>query len=143
MGLFDLLAKQAMGSVFGGGQKPADMLSSLLNEAGGLPGLMQKFQEAGLKDTFASWVSPGPNDAVQPDQLEQAFGAGQIADLAKRVGIDTGTLLPLLSQFLPQIIDKLTPNGVVDNPHPSTDQLQGVIGNVMKSGLGGLFGGRS
>ncbi|GEP43917.1 YidB family protein [Brevifollis gellanilyticus] len=143
MGLFDLLAKQAIGSVFGGGQKPADMLSSLLNEAGGLPGLMQKFQEAGLQDKFASWVSTGPNESVQPDQLEAAFGAGQIADLAKKVGIDSGTLLPLLSQFLPQIIDKLTPDGVVDNPHPSTDQLQSVISSVMKGGLGGLFGGRS
>lgn len=143
MGLFDVLAKQALGGMFGGGQQPAEMLSSLLQKQGGLEGLMERFQQAGLKDTFASWVSSGPNDPVQPAQMEQALGADTVADIAKKIGIDTGMLLPMLSQFLPQIIDKLTPNGTVDNPHPSGDQLQSVISSVMKGGLGGLFGGRS
>jgi uncharacterized protein YidB (DUF937 family) len=50
-------------------------------------------------------------------------------------------VLPLLSQFLPQVIDKLTPNGIVDDPNPSADQLQKVMASVMKGGLGSLFGG--
>jgi len=49
----------------------------------------------------------------------------------------------LLSQFLPQIIDKLTPNGSLENVNPSADQLQSVLASVMKGGLGGLFGGKS
>lgn len=142
MGLFDMLAKQALGGMFGGGQPPSDILSSLLQQQGGLPGLMERFQQAGLKDAFASWVSTDANQPVQPAQMEQALGVGAVADIAKKVGVDAGTILPMLSQFLPQIIDKLTPNGTMDNPHPTGDQLQSVISSVMKGGLGGLFGGR-
>jgi uncharacterized protein YidB (DUF937 family) len=144
MGLFDSLAKQAIGSILGGGgQQPSDLLSSLLNQAGGLTGLMERFDQAGLKDAFASWVSTGENLPVQPAQLERALGAQEISALAQKLGINAQMLLPMLNQFLPQIIDKLTPNGTVENAHPSADQLQSVIASVMKGGLGGLFGGRA
>ena len=50
MGLFDTLAKNALGSMLGGGsrQDPAAMLSGLLSEAGGMEGLMSQFQSAGF-----------------------------------------------------------------------------------------------
>ena len=143
MGLFDTLAKQALGGIFGGGSKQGDMLTGLLNQAGGLGGLMQQFQQAGLGDTFASWVSTDENKPVQPDQLETALGADAVRDMAAKLGFDAKMVLPLMSQFLPQIIDRLTPGGVIDDTHPSSDKLQEVLSGVMKSGLGGLFGGRS
>jgi len=144
MGLFDALAKQAIGSLLGGGgDKPADLLSSLVSQAGGLPGLMEKFNQAGLRDVFASWVSTGENKPVQPADLEKALGADAVAGVASKLGLDSSTIMPLISQFLPQVIDKLTPNGTVDNANPSASQLQDVLGSVMKGGLGGLFGGRA
>jgi uncharacterized protein YidB (DUF937 family) len=144
MGLFDSLAKQAIGGLLGGnGGQPTDLLSSLLNQAGGLPGLMQRFNQAGLTEVFASWVSTGENKPVQPAQMEQALGADAVADLSRKLGLDANMVLPLISQFLPQVIDKLTPNGVVENTPPSGDQLQNVLASVMKGGLGGLFGGRA
>jgi uncharacterized protein YidB (DUF937 family) len=144
MGLFDTLAKQAIGSFFGGNAgHSSDLLSSLLNQAGGLPGLMQKFNQSGLSDVFASWVSTGENKPVQPAQLEQALGSDAVADLSRKLGIDSNTVLPLISQFLPQVIDKLTPNGVVEDAPPTGDQLQNVLASVMKGGLGNLFGGRA
>ena len=144
MGLFDSLAKQALGSFLGGsGGQPTDLLSSLLNQAGGLPGLMQRFNQAGLTEVFASWVSTGENKPVQPAQMEQALGADAVADLSRKLGLDVNMVLPLISQFLPQVIDKLTPNGVVENTPPSGDQLQNVLASVMKGGLGSIFGGRA
>ncbi len=143
MGLFDALAKQALGSFLGtGAGQPADLLSTLLQQAGGLPGLMQRFQQAGLSEAFASWVSTGENRPVQPSQIEQALGSDAVAALAGRLGLDANTVLPLLSQFLPQVIDKLTPNGQMEEAQPSTDQLQNVLASVMKGGLSGIFGGR-
>lgn len=140
MGLFDSLAKQAMGSLLGGND-PSSMLTGLLNQAGGMNGLKDKFQEAGMGDTFASWVGTGENQAVQPSQLQNILGSEAIQDLASKIGLDVRTVLPLLSQYLPMIIDKLTPNGSIENTHPSADQLQNVLASVMKGGLGGLFGG--
>lgn len=144
MGLFDSLAKQAMGSLLGGSSgQSSDFLSSLLNQAGGLPGLKQKFNQAGLTEIFASWVSTGENKPVQPAQMEQALGADAVADLAQKLGLNVNMVLPLISQFLPQVIDKLTPKGVVEDQQPSGDQLQDVLASVMKGGLGSFFGGRS
>jgi uncharacterized protein YidB (DUF937 family) len=143
MGLFDALAKQALGSFLGTGSgHPADLLSSLLQEAGGLPGLMQRFQQAGLTEAFASWVSLGENRAVQPAQIEQALGSDAVAALAGRLGLDANTVLPLLTQFLPQVIDKLTPNGQMEDAQPSVDQLHRVLASVMKSGVSSFIGGR-
>jgi uncharacterized protein YidB (DUF937 family) len=103
---------------------------------------MQRFQQAGLSEVFASWVSAGENRAVQPAQLEQALGSDAVAALAGRLGLEANTLLPLLSQFLPQVIDQLTPNGQMEEAQPSADQLQNVLANVMRGGLSSLFGRR-
>ncbi|MDZ4287898.1 MAG: YidB family protein [Prosthecobacter sp.] len=138
MGLFDSIAKHALGGFMGGQQ--AGLLDGLLREAGGLTGMMERFGAAGLLDVFASWVSTGPNQPILPSQLESVMGADALRGLAARVGFDVQTLLPLLAQFLPQIVDRLTPQGTIDAAHPSPEQLQNLMADVMKSGLSGLFG---
>lgn len=144
MGLFDTLAKNALGSMLGGSSKqdPAAMLSGLLSEAGGIEGLMSQFQSAGFSSQFASWVSTGENQPLSEDQMHSAIGAEALQGLASKLGMNTGTVLPLLAQFLPQVIDKLTPQGQIADNHPSSGQLQSVLTSVISSGLGGLFGGR-
>ncbi len=141
MGLFDSLAKQALGGILGSNSNQGDLLSSLLNQAGGLNGLMDRFKAAGLTSTFESWVSGNSNIPVQPADLQKVFGMEALQDLASKVGFDVKMVLPLLSQFLPQIIDRLTPNGSIEETHPSADKLQEVLASVMKNGLGGFFGG--
>lgn len=144
MGLFDTLAKNALGSMLGGSSKqdPAAMLSGLLSEAGGIEGLMSQFQSAGFSSQFASWVSTGENQPLSEDQMQSAIGADALQGLAGKLGMNTGTVLPLLAQFLPQVIDKLTPQGQIADNHPSSGQLQSVLTSVISSGLGGLFGGK-
>ena len=120
MGLFDTLAKNALGSMLGGSSKqdPAAMLSGLLSEAGGIEGLMSQFQSAGFSSQFASWVSTGENQPLSEDQMQSAIGAEALQGLASKLGMNTGTVLPLLAQFLPQVIDKLTPPGQIADNHP-------------------------
>lgn len=144
MGLFDSLAKNALGSMLGGSSKqdPAAMLSGLLSEAGGIEGLMSQFQSAGFGSHFASWVSTGENQPVTEEQMQSAIGPEALQGLASKLGMNTGTVLPLLAQFLPQVIDRLTPQGQIADNHPSSGQLQSVLTSVISSSLGGLFGGR-
>ncbi|MDQ0471491.1 YidB family protein [Labrys wisconsinensis] len=80
---------------------------------GGLGGLLGKLQQGGLADAANSWVGTGQNQPVQPGQLGQALGQSTISDLAKQAGISEQDLLNGLSQVLPGLIDKLTPNGRV------------------------------
>ncbi len=119
-----------------GGGKGASGLGGVVSELlsaehGGLDGLVQKFQAAGAGDLIKGWISTGPNPAIAPDQLQAALGPDMIGKLAKSSGINPQDLLGQLSSHLPQVIDKLTPNGAA----PSAESLQGLLGGV----LGGLF----
>ena len=143
MGLFDSLAKNALGGMLGGSkQDPAAMLSGLLNDAGGLQGLMGQFQKAGFGDQFATWVGTGENQPIGAEQMQNAVGVEEIQRLASKLGMQSHTVLPLLAQFLPQVIDKLTPKGQIDDNNPSGGQIQSVLTGLISSSLGGLFGGK-
>jgi uncharacterized protein YidB (DUF937 family) len=158
MGLFDSLAKQALGSVMGGSNggidpgavmkllanqsQATEAVTSMLGQVGGVSGLLGKFKDAGLGDAVASWVGGGDNQEVAPEQVESALGPDLVQGFASNIGLNAGQLLPLLSKFLPSIIDKLTPGGKVDAGAPSGDMMQSVIASVIKSSLGG-FGGKS
>ena len=94
MGLFDALAKNALGSLLGGSTKqdPAALLSGLLSEAGGLQGLMSKFQNAGLGEHFASWVGHGENQSVSADDMQNAVGADALQGMATKLGMNVQTI---------------------------------------------------
>jgi uncharacterized protein YidB (DUF937 family) len=143
MGLFDSIAKNALGGMLGGSkQDPAAMLSSLLSDAGGLEGMMSRFQNAGFGEHFSSWVGSSENKPLNADEVQAAVGMDEIQNLASKLGMQAHTILPLLAQFLPQVIDKLTPNGQIDNNHPSGSQIQSVLTSVISSSFSGLFGSK-
>ncbi|MGV3663353.1 MAG: YidB family protein [Prosthecobacter sp.] len=140
MGLFDSLAKNALGGMLGG-KDPASLLSGLLADAGGLQGLQAKFEASGLGAQFSSWVGSGDNESIDPEQLKGSVGMAEIEKLAANVGMNVSTVLPLLSQFLPLVIDKLTPNGRIADNHPSGGEIQNALMSAITGGLGGFFGG--
>ena len=116
-----------LGGLFGGGAGGtgqgmsgagglAGMLGSLLGndgQAGGLGGLLHKFDQAGLGSEARSWVGDGPNAEVSGEQVHQALGHDTLSNLASRFGINASMLAPLLAGVLPSLIDRLTPHGQV------------------------------
>nr|WP_294526088.1 YidB family protein [uncultured Rhodopila sp.] len=84
---------------------------------GGLGGLLDKLTNAGHGSTVSSWLGSGQNEPIQPTQLQSALGQTTIADLARHAGISEQELLAQLSQTLPGVVDKLTPNGRVPPPN--------------------------
>lgn len=119
MGLFDQLAGQVMGSLGAQDQDPAarsglmGSVMSMIDSAGGVPALLQKLKESGLQEQVASWIGTGANQAVSGDQLTQALGDEQLAQVAQQAGIEPAQAATGMAQLLPQIIDHLTPNGSV------------------------------
>lgn len=77
----------------------------------GLDGLIDRFQRGGLGDMMESWIGHGENRPVQPRQLADALGPDTIDTLAQRTGLQRDDLLSQLAQALPQVIDRLTPQG--------------------------------
>jgi uncharacterized protein YidB (DUF937 family) len=111
-----------LGSLLGGGgQAGGGLNAQLINAAigmlangsaqGGLGGLAAKFQQAGLGDAMNSWVGSGANQPVDADQVTSALGHDTISDIASQLGMSHGDAAGQLSQILPGLIDKLTPNG--------------------------------
>jgi len=78
---------------------------------GGLGGLLNKLEQGGLGDVTKSWVGSGQNQPVSPGQLGTALGPNIIKVLAQKSGLSEEELSKQLSQVLPGIVDKLTPNG--------------------------------
>jgi len=121
-------------SALGGGDKKDDLMSSvmgLLGGQGGLNGLISQFTSKGLGDVVGSWVSTGKNLPISPEQIKGVLGDDTVKNIASKLGIDSSALTSQLSNLLPDVVDKLTPDGKVPE------------GDIMSKGmdmLGGLFG---
>ena len=104
---------------------------------GGLAGLLQRFQGAGLGGAVASWMSNGANEPVSPDQVRTALGDGPLRTLAEHAGLDEGETASHLSGLLPQLVDRLTPNGQL----PANGLHEGGMDGAVRA-LGQLFANR-
>lgn len=90
--------------------KATDALSGLLGN-GGLGGLVDKFQNAGLAEQAKSWLGDGENAALSVDQIKGALDVEQIKGFADKLGLDEGGAADALSNFLPGLIDKSSQAG--------------------------------
>lgn len=119
MGLFDTLGGIAKGVMQQeGGRLEGALLSQVLGNTnlGDLGGLVQKLQSGGLSAEVASWLGNGANAPVTAEQLQAALGNSHVPDIARSMGIPVDTLLPMLAQQLPALVDKLSPNGTLTAP---------------------------
>ena len=77
----------------------------------GLSTLLKRLTNGGLGGPVKSWVGPGQNEPVPPDQLQKALGPDVIDKLQQQTGMPRDQLMAELSRILPQVVDKLTPEG--------------------------------
>ncbi|MGA8263407.1 MAG: YidB family protein [Ignavibacteriaceae bacterium] len=132
MGILDTI-----NSAIGGGKVEGqnDLMSTIMNlvggQQGGLDGLISEFKSKGLGDVISSWVGTGNNLPISSDQIQNILGSDQVKNIASKLGIDANSVTSQLSNLLPQVIDKLTPDGKVPE------------GDLMSKGMDlfdGLFG---
>jgi uncharacterized protein YidB (DUF937 family) len=91
---------------------------------GGLGGLLKQFQQKGLGEVADSWIKTGPNDAIAPGQISNALGPDVIDTLSQRTGLSKDQVMQMLSQVLPNVVDRLTPQGRL----PSQQELARLMG---------------
>lgn len=121
MGLLDQIAG-AFGGEKGGasGQNQIMLVAMelLQNQPGGLQGIIERFTRAGLGKEAASWVSTGQNLPISGDDLMRVLGGSggaQLQDLAAKLGLDYGNAAGGLADALPGLVDRLTPNGKIED----------------------------
>jgi uncharacterized protein YidB (DUF937 family) len=81
----------------------------------GLTSLVEKFKEQGFGDVINSWIGHGPNQLVSADAIHKVIGPETIEALAQKAGLAPGQATALLAKILPGLIDKLTPNGKIED----------------------------
>lgn len=113
MGLLDSVLGAALG---GNGQQGNAMrlVMQLVEQSGGMGQLMEKLQQGGLADALQSWVSSSGNDSVSGEQLQAVLGGNLVQQAAAKVGMNGADAGNLLAEYLPKIIDQITPNGSAD-----------------------------
>ncbi len=145
MSLIGDLAKKAFEGVLGGqqGQGGAEaslksMLpaaASLIQQVGGIDGLIAKFNAAGLGDKISSWISTGPNPPATAADMKAALGS-HLDEIAQATGQDAHGAASGLAALLPGLIDKLTPDGKA----PTGDALSSGLQSLLSGGLGKILG---
>ncbi|HEY8877556.1 MAG TPA: YidB family protein [Roseateles sp.] len=137
MGLLDQVLGAALGGQGQAGSQPdwPNLIAGLLANGtahGGLAGLLQQLQAGGLGEQVQSWISTGANLPVSGSQLGSALGGvgGLLGQLAQQAGVSHAEAGDQLSQWLPQIVDRLTPQGQLP---------QGGAGGL--SDIAGMLGG--
>lgn len=143
MGLLDGILSSVAGSMLGGGQSPQEagtgQLDALINslggssqmrggdligivmtmvqQNGGLTGVLDMLRSNGLAQQADSWVGTGANVPVSGDQMNQVFGNSMLGNLASQLGTSESQVGSLLAQVLPELVNQLTPEGQVPDNH--------------------------
>lgn len=142
MGLLDSL----VGAALGGGQDNQaqgraggidpqmimGLIGALMNNAGGLSGLLGKLQQGGLGDAAQSWVGTGANQPVSPDALGGALGPELMEMITRQLGGNSQQAAGTMADLLPGLIDQLTPKGQLP-----ADNGMGALGDLLGGGRGG------
>ncbi len=132
MGLLDdVLGMAGMGGASAQPQQHAGALSEILNyinspQVGGISGLQQMFQQKGLGGVISSWISTGQNLPISAEQLQNVLHGSALQNIAAKTGMDSGQVTSILAQMLPNVIDKLTPNGQVPDSGALAQMMKGL-----------------
>jgi len=107
MGMFDGI----LGGIVGAGM--VSVVNGILEQHGGLQGVVSEFEKKGLGPTVRSWVGTGPNQPIAPEEVHKVLVPDLLRQLAEKSGLSEQDLVQKLSHVLPQAVDKLTPNGTI------------------------------
>ncbi|MEN6331639.1 MAG: YidB family protein [Smithella sp.] len=136
MGLFDKIISMASGGLSADSGQ-GGMLNQVLNiinnpSTGGIPGLIEKFQNGGLGEVVSSWIGTGENQPVSGDQITNTLGADKIKDIAASLGVSDTEAADGLASMLPQLIDRLTPEGKLPEGNALQEGLLSLVQKIMK-----------
>jgi uncharacterized protein YidB (DUF937 family) len=117
-GLGDLL-----GGILGGGARGGSGLggnpmlrmllplvaSMLMN--GGLQKILGQLQQSGKGAKGQSWVSTGPNEPADADDIRAALSEQELAQIAQQLGVSEDEAAEAVARVLPDVVDQATPEG--------------------------------
>lgn len=136
MSLMDELGSKAANSMLGDSSNPlaTGLLHMINNSPGGLSGMLQSFHDKGLGGLVSSWVGTGQNLPISTDQIQHVLGSDQVKALAAKAGISPDMASNAISQLLPSLVDKLTPNGELPQHSSLMEVGMSILNSLNKPG---------
>ena len=136
-GLISSILGNVIGNVLGGHGSQrglvSEIIQGLLNQNGGIQGMMQQFQKSGFGDIFESWLGTGENKAISGEQLQQVGSLGsQLSTMAQGLGLNLGQVSGIAAALLPKLVDEVSPKGVA----PAQDQEHSFIQTALNHLIG-------
>ena len=113
-----------LGQVLGGSGRGA---------AGGLGGLLEQLQRAGFGEQADSWVSRGANKSISPDAMSQIFGQEGLEQISRQAGISPEEASHGLSALLPEVVDRMTPDGTVPDANALANSVDDFVRRLDRS----------
>lgn len=123
----------------GNGQSTAmRLIQALLQSQGGIEGIIKRFQESGLEGILKSWISTDEeNQPISANQVVEVVGQENMSQAAEKVGVSELDASNLLAEYLPKMVDMLTPNGQL--PDLNNLNVNDLMAQAAKGMLGKLF----
>ncbi len=140
--LGNILNSVASSVLSGGNGNQANVINlvqGLLQSQGGVEGLMAKFQQGGLDEALKSWIGTGENQPVSGEQINNVFG-DELQNVAQQAGVEQAEAGNLLAEYLPKIVDMITPDGQIPDTNGNGLDVNDIVSAVAKNALGKLFG---
>jgi uncharacterized protein YidB (DUF937 family) len=131
--VLQMLSNRGARSGAGTGGGIADVLGQVLGAsgrgaAGGLGGLLEQLHRTGFGEQADSWVSRGANKPISPDAMTQVFGHESLEQISRHAGITPDEASRGLSELLPEVVDRITPDGTV----PDADALANSVNDFVR-----------
>jgi uncharacterized protein YidB (DUF937 family) len=98
------------------GAEALSLVKEYVEKQGGLDGVVKNFENSGLGKQVHSWIGLGPNEKISEIDISKAINAEKLKEIAKNAGIDLEKAKAILAQYLPEAIDKATPEGKLPPP---------------------------
>ena len=114
------------------------LIQVLLQSQGGIEGIIKRFQESGLEEILKSWISTDEkNQPISANQVVEVVGQENMSQAAEKVGVSELDASNVLAEYLPKMVDMLTPNGqLTDLNNLNVNDL---MAQAAKGMLGKLF----
>lgn len=100
-----------------GDRNPNDPQGGILDQiSNGVSGtalgdILDRFRGAGAGSKVDSWVGTGPNQPIQPSDVEAAIDEDTLTSLSMQTGLSREELISRITRDLPEAVNKMTPNG--------------------------------
>jgi uncharacterized protein YidB (DUF937 family) len=123
MGLFDGVLGNVVNSALGGGQNPAQngnaimIVMKMIQDHGGLPKVLEMFNQHGLANEASSWIGGGGNLPITADHIQQVFSPAVLEEIASKLGVSGDEANAIIAKVLPEVISHLTPGGSIPENH--------------------------